>query len=160
MLDKVVNHLVSRYILYPAILPCLLDVNVASRKNMGTKKGLELFNKYNLLSTIKFSKYYILKADISKFFASIDHDILKDKLKRRIKDKDALKIVFDIIDSFPDGLCIGNMTSQILAIFYLNDIVHVHHIVSVIGRRRRQPTLRINKINTTTDGLHTTMPQS
>ena len=29
---KIINHLVARYILYPAILPCLLDINVASRK--------------------------------------------------------------------------------------------------------------------------------
>lgn len=34
MKDKIVNHLVARYILYPAILPCLLDINVASRKGM------------------------------------------------------------------------------------------------------------------------------
>lgn len=58
--------------------------------------------------------YYILKCDISKFFASIDKEILKNKLVRRIKDKDALKIIFDIIDSEENGLSIGNMTSQIL----------------------------------------------
>ena len=29
--------------------------------------------------------YYILKCDISKFFSSINHDILKQKLERRIK---------------------------------------------------------------------------
>ena len=34
--DKIINHLVARYILYPALLPCLLDINVASRKNLGT----------------------------------------------------------------------------------------------------------------------------
>lgn len=73
---------------------------------------------------IRYSKYYILKCDISKFFASINHDILKSKLKRRIKDKDALNIVFAIIDSDDDGLSIGNMTSQVLAIFYLNDLDH------------------------------------
>ena len=42
MQDKIVNHLVARYILYPALIPipCLLDINVASRKNMGASKGL------------------------------------------------------------------------------------------------------------------------
>ena len=40
------------------------------------------------------------------------------------KDKDALKIVFDMIDSEEKGLGIGNMTSQILAVFYLNDMDH------------------------------------
>ena len=54
----------------------------------------------------KYENYYILKCDISKFFASINHDILKKKLLRRIKDPKALKIVFDIIDSDEQGLSI------------------------------------------------------
>lgn len=37
MYDKLVNHLVSRYILYPAIIPCLIDSNCASRPNKGGK---------------------------------------------------------------------------------------------------------------------------
>lgn len=122
--DKIVNHLVARYILYPALLPCLLDINVASRKNMGTSKGLELAQRFHQKCKIKYKNYYVLKCDISKFFANIDHDILKEKLQRRIKDKDSLKIVFDIIDSNEEGLFIGSMTSQILAIFYLNDMDH------------------------------------
>lgn len=124
MIDKVINHIVARYLLYPAILPCLLDFNVASRKNMGTHKALELYHKYQHYFTNRYGTYYILKCDISKFFASINHDILKQKLKRRIKDKRALKIVFDIIDSDSNGLSIGAMTSQVLAIFYLNDMDH------------------------------------
>ena len=124
MQDKVINHLVARHVLYPAILPCLLDVNVASRKGLGTSAGLKLALEFNRICKVKYKKYYILKCDISKFFASIDHDILKNKLKRRIKDKDALKIVFDIIDSEENGLSIGAMTSQVLAIFYLNDMDH------------------------------------
>ena len=124
MQDKTINHLVARHILYPAILPCLLDVNVASRKRLGTSKGLELFREFSRKCKIKYKNYYILKCDISKFFASIDQNILKEKLKKRIKDKDALKIVFDIIDSEESGLNIGSMTSQVLAIFYLNDMDH------------------------------------
>lgn len=120
--DKIINHLVARYILYPAILPCLLNVNVASRKDMGTSKGLYYANKFHQKCKIKYNSYYILKCDISQFFANINHDILKNKLIKRIKDKDSLKIVFDIIDSNKKGLSIGSMTSQILAIFYLNDL--------------------------------------
>lgn len=124
MHDKVINHLVSRQILYPALLPCLIDSNVASRKGLGTKKGIELATNFHKICKIKYKKYYILKCDISKFFASIDHNILKEKLKTRIKDADALNIVFSIIDSDTEGLSIGNMTSQVLAIFYLNDLDH------------------------------------
>lgn len=122
--DKVINHLVARHILYPSIMPCLIDQNVASRKGMGTHKGLEYAKEYNRKCKIKYKEYYILKCDISKFFASIDKEILKEKLKRKIKDKDAIDIVFKIIDSEENGLCIGTMTSQALAIFYLNDLDH------------------------------------
>lgn len=122
--DKIVNHLVARYILYPAILPCLLDINVASRKGLGTSSGLLYAKTFKNKCKIKYGEYYVLKCDVSKFFSSIDHDILKQKVLKRIKDKDALKIIFDIIDSYKPGLSIGAMTSQILAIYYLNDMDH------------------------------------
>ena len=124
MVDKIINHLVARHILYPAILPCLLDFNVASRKDMGMKKGLELYQKYRQYFSTRYKNYYILKCDISKFFASINHDILKKKLRAKIKDKKALNILDTIIDSDTEGLSIGCMTSQVLAIFYLNDMDH------------------------------------
>lgn len=124
MQDKIVNHLVARFILYPALLPCLLDFNVASIKNKGMRYGLELYQKYRNYYSSKYKTYYILKCDISKFFASIDHDRMKEKLIRKIKDKRALQIIFNIIDSDEEGLSIGNMTSQVLAVFYLNDLDH------------------------------------
>lgn len=122
--DKVINHLVSRCILYPAIIPCLIDGNVASIKGKGTKYGIELATKYHRRCKIKYGNYYILKGDISKFFASIDQERLKNKIRRRIKERESLDIIFKIIDSEKEGLGIGNMTSQILAIFYLNDLDH------------------------------------
>lgn len=106
MQDKVINHLVSRHILYPAILPCLLDVNVASRNDLGTSAGVKLALDFHRICKIKYRKYYILKCDISKFFSSIDHDILMKKVERRIKDKEALKIIYDIINIEKFGLSI------------------------------------------------------
>lgn len=122
--DKIINHLIARQILMPVIIPKLIDQNVASRANYGTKKGLHYHYEYLRICKVKYKNFFILKCDVSKFFASIDHEILKEKLRKLIKDKDALKIVFDVIDSVEDGLGIGNMTSQILAIFYLNDLDH------------------------------------
>ncbi len=58
--DKIINHLVARYILYPAILPCLLDINVASRKNMGTSRGLKLAMDFHRACKIK---YYVRYQD-------------------------------------------------------------------------------------------------
>lgn len=122
--DKIINHLVSRQILYPSLIPCLIQENVASRLNLGTKKGLELYYTYRNICRTKYNEYYILKCDIHKFFASIDHNRLKEKLIKKIKDKDALEILYKIIDSDENGLSIGSMTSQTFAIFYLNDLDH------------------------------------
>ena len=122
LVDKVINHLVAKHILLPSVLPCLLDTNVASRKDMGCKAGIKFARNFHRKFSINYGTYYILKVDIHNFFGSINHDILKAKLRKKIKDKEALKIVDDIIDSDNVGLSIGNMTSQILAIFFLNDL--------------------------------------
>ncbi len=161
MYDKIINHLVSYYILKPVILPCLIEQNVATRELKGTDYGIKLFKKY--LNKIKYEadEFYILKFDISKYFYNINHKVLKEMLNKKIKDKKALHILYQIIDSTNEkyinnsikhlvecykkkdisekvkeeldkipiyengkGLPIGNMTSQILAIFYLNDLDH------------------------------------
>lgn len=62
---------------------------------------------------------YCFKCDVSKYFPSINHEVLKNQLRRKIKDKRALALIFEIIDS-ADGLPIGNYLSQTLANFYLN----------------------------------------
>ena len=105
--DKVINHLISREILYPSLIPCLIDENVASIKSKGTSYGVKLMRKFHNVCKIKYGEYYILKCDISKFFASIDKNILKQKLLKKIKDQDAIDIVFKVIDSQEQGLGIG-----------------------------------------------------
>ena len=99
MQDKVINHLIARYILIPAIFPGLIDEVVSGRVGKGTSKGIELEKTFIRKCNVKYEEYYILKCDISKFFASIDHTILKNKLKRKIKEKDSIDIVEYIIDT-------------------------------------------------------------
>jgi RNA-directed DNA polymerase len=66
---------------------------------------------------------YCLKFDIKKFYPSIDHDILKSLIRKKIKDHRLLKLLDEIIDSAP-GLPIGNYLSQYLANFYLSYFDH------------------------------------
>jgi retron-type reverse transcriptase len=66
---------------------------------------------------------YCLKLDITKFYPNIDHDNLKELLRRKIKDNDLLWLLDEIIDS-TDGLPIGNYLSQYLANFYLSYFDH------------------------------------
>lgn len=66
---------------------------------------------------------YCLKFDIKKFYPSIDHQILKNLLARKFKDKDLLWLLGEIIDSAP-GIPIGNYLSQYFANFYLSGLDH------------------------------------
>ena len=66
---------------------------------------------------------FCLKLDIKKFYPSVDHDILKLLLRRKIKDNDLLSLLDGIIDS-ADGLPIGNYLSQYFANFYLTYFDH------------------------------------
>lgn len=66
---------------------------------------------------------YCLKLDIRKFYPSVDHDILKVILRRKIKDADLLQLLDGIIDSAP-GLPIGNYLSQFFANLYLSEFDH------------------------------------
>lgn len=133
--DKVINQLFSDYALYPIIERNLLNCNVATRKGMGSRAAYDLIKKY--INTLKFKgdKVYALKMDIHKYFPSINHEILKGKLRKLIKDNDIYDFCDNLIDSTDTctplksyrtgyGLPIGNMSSQIFAIFYLSGMDH------------------------------------
>ena len=66
---------------------------------------------------------YCLKMDIKKFYPSIDHDIMKIIIRKKIKDNKLLKLLDGIIDSAP-GVPIGNYLSQFLANLYLSYFDH------------------------------------
>ncbi|MBR2707806.1 MAG: hypothetical protein IKE90_00035 [Bacilli bacterium] len=97
--DKIINHLVAKYILVKTFENKYIDSMVATRKNKGTLYGVKLLKHYLNKMKRKYDNFYFLKLDISKYFYSIDHNILKEILKKKIKDKDALNIIFSIIDS-------------------------------------------------------------
>lgn len=69
---------------------------------------------------------YALKCDVRKFFASVDHNILFSLLGSRITDKRTVNLLKNIIDSFgvsaEKGIPLGNLTSQLFANIYLNEL--------------------------------------
>lgn len=76
-------------------------------------------------------KCFALKCDIRQFFPTIDHRILLNIIGRRIKDQDVLDLVKIIIESFASdadqktgikGAPIGNLTSQMFANIYMNEL--------------------------------------
>ena len=66
---------------------------------------------------------YYLQLDIKKFYPSINHTILKQLLRKKIKDEDMLWLLDEIINSTP-GVPIGNYLSQYFANYYLTYFDH------------------------------------
>lgn len=123
--DRVVQHCICDEVLMPLIDQKLIYDNAACRKNKGTHFALDRLSGF-LHRFYKEHKDegYFLKCDIRKFFDSIDHEVLKEKLVRIVKNRDVLRILFDIIDSYEThpgkGLPLGNQTSQWFAIYYMD----------------------------------------
>lgn len=67
---------------------------------------------------------YCLKLDIAQFYPSIDTELLKAMFRQRIKDQDCLWLIDTILDSVPQGLPIGNYTSQWFSNFFLQGLDH------------------------------------
>lgn len=95
----------------------------ASVRKRGIKEASRLTRKF--LKDRKNTKY-CLKIDVSKFYPSINHDILKSLLRKKFKDKKLLRLLDIIIDSYPkeNGIPIGSYLSQFLANFYLTYFDH------------------------------------
>lgn len=72
----------------------------------------------------KTNNKYCLKLDVRKFYENINHNILKQMLRKKFKDKDLLNLLDEIIDSNKIGLPLGSLISQHLANFYLCYLDH------------------------------------
>jgi hypothetical protein len=78
----------------------------------------------------KWGRYYVLKGDVTKFFPSISHGILKQTIRRAIRDRRVLWLLDTIIDSHSTegkegiGIPIGTLTSQLMANVTLDPLDH------------------------------------
>lgn len=125
--DRVVHHLLYKE-LYPYFEKRFIYDSYSCRENKGTHKALNRFKYFaGKVSKNHTRTCYVLKCDIKKFFANIDHNILKKILQRQIEDKNILWLLSQIIDSFSakdnltTGLPLGNLTSQLLVNVYMHE---------------------------------------
>lgn len=136
--DRVVHHALCNVII-PLIEPAFIADTYANRTGYGTHRALRRFTEFAR------SSRYILQCDIRKYFPSIDHEILKEIIRHKIKCVPTLWLIDTIINNsneqeliieyFTDddlltpiqrrrGLPIGNLTSQFFANLYLNEFDH------------------------------------
>ena len=109
--------------LEPIFLRMFCKHTCASIPNRGIKRARNLVLSY--LKDKEGTKY-CFKMDVRKFYDNINHDILKQKLRRILKDNDLLWLLDKIIDSYPGnvGVPIGSYLSQYFANFYLTAFDH------------------------------------
>ncbi|WP_166822424.1 reverse transcriptase domain-containing protein [Thalassoroseus pseudoceratinae] len=136
--DRIVHHALTG-VLEPIFEPTFISNSYACRKGKGTHAAVNRCQQF----ARRFR--YVFKADIRKFFPSMDHAILKEQVARKIKDPDVLWLSGLIIDGsnpqeevrdhFPGddlltpgerrrGIPIGNQTSQFFANVYLDPLDH------------------------------------
>ncbi len=113
--------------LYQIFDKTFIHDSYASRNFKGTHAGVKRFEVFARKVSENHTKpAFVLKCDIRKFFDNIDHEILFDFIKGRIKDGRLLKLIWKIVSSFEasphKGLPLGNVTSQLFANIYLNDL--------------------------------------
>ena len=105
----------------------------ACRKGKGQHRGSTKCAEY-----VRKNKY-CLKCDIKKFYPSINHDILFNIIKKKIKCKKTLNLLHDIIYSIEGetNTPIGNYTSQWFGNLYLNELdMYVKHVLKILTRLR------------------------
>lgn len=127
--DRVVLHSVCDNVLTPLMERRLIFENVACRKGKGTHFALDLFERY-LREHYKEhgNEGYVLKCDVSKYFASINHEILTGMLRRVVRDRKVLSLLEMYIRSYytegnpGTGLPLGNQSSQSFALLYLDPV--------------------------------------
>lgn len=134
--DRLLHHAIYR-ILYPVFDKKFISDSYSCRINKGTHKAINRFcNFFRKISKNNTKTCWVLKCDIKKFFASIDHQALKEILEKHIKDKNILWLLSRVIDSFhtqpnvtnsaiaenvTKGLPLGNLTSQLLVNVCMNE---------------------------------------
>ncbi len=107
-------------VLEPIFVPTFTADTYSCIKGKGVHAALKAVRR---ALTDKEGTRYCLKLDVKKFYPSIDHQTLKDQLRRKFKDNDLLWLLGNIIDSAP-GLPIGNYLSQYFANFFLSPLDH------------------------------------
>lgn len=123
--DKIVQRLLCDYALNDYLVKHSIYDSCAIMKGKGLAFAFQRI-EHHLRShyAIHGIKGYILKMDISNYYASVKQEILLNYWKRHILDEDLYQLIAHIITSYPTGIPMGNQCSQIFANLYLDPLDH------------------------------------
>lgn len=124
--DRIVHHCLCN-IIGPVFEKSFIYDSYACRESKGSHNAIKRFKKFLRKIKLKnnlpnYDNIYCLKCDIVKYFDSVDTGLLLEIIGRKIKDIDTIDLIKIILNSYPKGLPIGNLTSQLFANVYLNEL--------------------------------------
>lgn len=120
--DRVLHHAIFK-ILYPIFDKTFIFDSYSCRNNKGTHRAVNRLNQFaRKVSRNNTRNCFILKCDIKKFFDSIDQDVLINLIQARVKNYNVIWLIEIVLKSFSKGLPMGNITSQLFANIYLNEL--------------------------------------
>lgn len=124
--DRLIHQAIFR-VLYNIFDQKFIADSYSCRFKKGTSGGVKKLEKFTRqISRNYYYNIYALKADVKKFFASVDKKILFDLIRKKVNDPKALWLIKLVINSFQvdsaKGLPLGNVTSQLFANIYLNEL--------------------------------------
>ncbi|MFW0862486.1 MAG: reverse transcriptase domain-containing protein [Candidatus Komeilibacteria bacterium] len=120
--DRVLHHAVFR-VLYPIFDKGFIFDSYSCRIDKGCHCSVNRLRSFSRKLSVNNTKnIFALKCDIKKFFDSINQDILYGLIAKKIKDKNVLSLTNIVIRSYETGLPLGNVTSQLFANIYMNEL--------------------------------------
>jgi retron-type reverse transcriptase len=121
--DRVLQHSLIAT-LEPLWEPSFIPHSYACRPGRGLHQGIAQAHAWlqRLMHQNPGRPIYALRTDISSYFASVNHAVLRRQLARRIACPCTLYLCDGILDAWPQGLPIGNLTSQLWANIHLHDL--------------------------------------
>lgn len=135
--DRIVQHAICN-VIEPLLDKRFFYYSCACRKKKGMHMASNMITQWLRNMSYSGKPSYALKGDIHHYFQSIDHEILRKILYKIFKDKDLLWLLDLIIDStnVNIGIPVGNLTSQVFANLYLNELdkfvketLHIHYYI-------------------------------
>lgn len=118
--EQIVHHMVVN-ILKPIFMKSMYEHSYGSIPKRGCTSGMKRVRRW--LKDRKGTKY-CLKMDVKKYFDSIPHDILIERLRKQFHDKRFLDVLIEIVNVTDKGIPLGFYTSQWLANWYLTPLDH------------------------------------
>lgn len=121
-----IKQQVYDYIAINAIKP-MLNAKIGAYQCASIKGRGQIYGKRKIERWIRkdpFATKYYCKEDIYHYYPSIPHDKLKKLLRRDIKNDAIIRVIYHLIDTYDEGLCIGSYLCQYLANYYLSYAWH------------------------------------